>query len=147
MYCLFVYFSVLYVLPFICILILSCYVVIYFAIKAGVLTSHKTRFTSIFFFLKMFCTKLGKWRLLSYSPFLCVLHCRLFFCCTLVFLLFRCFPLIFDAFPSVLVCNPDLLFLNRFMTFERRYTTMGICLYLFLFILENRCMLVLFIVP
>ena len=59
-----------------------------------------------------FCPKWAK-RKLSYSSFLCVLHCRLFFGCTSVFLLFRCFPLKVDVFPSVLVCNPDLFSLNR----------------------------------
>ena len=75
------------------------------------------------FFLKMSCTKSGKWQLLSYSSFLCVLHCRLVVCCTYVFLLFRFFPVIVDVIPSVLVCNPDLFSLYRFMTFEQRYTT------------------------
>ena len=43
----------------------------------------------------------------------------IFFFCTLVFLLFRCFP-------SVLVCNPDLFSLNLFMIFEKRYTTFAL---------------------
>ena len=77
------------------------------------------------FFIKISCTKPGKWQLLSYSSFLCVLHCRFVFCCTSLFLLFRCFPLIVDVFTSVLVGNPDLFSLNRFMTFEQRYTTVA----------------------
>ena len=47
------------------------------------------------------------------------------FCCTAVFLLFRCFLLIVDVFPSILVCSPDLFSLNRFMTYEERYTTVA----------------------
>ena len=42
-------------------------------------------------------------------------------CCTLVFLLFLCFPLV-DGFPSVLVYNPDFFSRSRFVTFEQRYT-------------------------
>ena len=54
----------------------------------------------MFFFLKMSGTKLGKWSLLYFSSFRCVLHFNV------VFLLCRSSPLIFDEFPSVLVCNP-----------------------------------------
>ena len=50
---------------------------------------------------------------------------RFLFCCTSVFLLFRCFPLLVDVFPSVLDCNPDLFSFNRFMTFQQRYTTVA----------------------
>ena len=70
------------------------------------------------FYIRMPCTKSGKWPLLYYSSFLCVLHFNV------VFLLCRS-SLILDAFPSVLVCNPDLVFLYRFMNFEQRYTTVA----------------------
>ena len=49
------------------------------------------------------------------------MHVGVCFCCTSVFLLFRCFPLIVDLFPSDLVGNLELFFLNRLMTFDQRY--------------------------
>ena len=57
---------------------------------------HVFSFDDIFVILIGLCLML--------SSFLCVLHFNV------VFLLWRCSPLIFDAFPSVLVCNPDLFF-------------------------------------
>ena len=70
-------------------------------------------------FLKMYCTKSGKWPLLYYSSFLCVLHFNVVF-------LFCRSSLILYVFPSVLVCYPDLIFfLNRCMNFEQRYTTVA----------------------
>ena len=72
-------------------------------------------------FLKISCTKSGKWQLFYNSSFLCALHF------IVVFLLCHDSLLIFDAFPSVLVCNRDLFFfsLNRFISFEQRYTTVA----------------------
>ena len=64
------------------------------------------------------CTKPGKWPLLYYRSFLCVLHFNV------VFLLCRS-SLIIDAFPSDLVGNSDLFFLYRVMNFEQRYTTVA----------------------
>ena len=71
-------------------------------------------------YLKMSCTKSGKWPLLYFSSFLCVLYFNV------VFLLCRS-SLIFDAFPSVLVCDSDFFFffLYRFMNSEQRYTTVA----------------------
>ena len=59
---------------------------------------HKTRFNPPFCH-KMPCNKSGKWPLLHYSSFLCVLRFGV------VSLLCRS-SLTFDTFPSVLVCNP-----------------------------------------
>ena len=73
---------------------------------------HQVQATILF--LKMSCTKLGKWLLLYHSSFLCVLHFDV------VFLLCCSSPLIFDAFPSVLVCNPDLFFINRFRALSQK---------------------------
>ena len=87
------------------------------AIKVGGLACHKTRFIPPFF-RKMPCIKSGKWPLLHYSSFMCVLHFGV------VSLLCRC-SLILDTFPSVLVCNPHLFFLYRFKNFEQRYTTVA----------------------
>ena len=81
--CVLVYFSVLTVLAFICTVFLSCdgghfSVKFNIVVKVQGLASHKTRFNPPFF-LKMSCTKSWKWQLLSYSLFLCVLHCHLYF--------------------------------------------------------------------
>ena len=70
--------KILFVLPFVCIAVLSCNVVIlvlyltlplnrkvWLATKAG--STHH-------FFLKMSCTKSWKWLWLSYGSFLCVLN-------------------------------------------------------------------------
>ena len=77
---------------------------------------HKT-----IFLIKMSCTKSGKWPLLNYSSFLCVLHFNV------VFLLSRS-SLIFDVFPSVLVCYPDLFFSRSI--YEFRPAVYYCCLYL-----------------
>ena len=104
---LFVCFSVLYVLPFICIVFLSCNFIIlmlyltlpwkrevWHAIKPG-LTHH--------FFLK--CP------LPSPENGHCYIIVRFCMCYILMlFLLCRSYPLKFDAFPSVLVCNSDFFF-------------------------------------
>ena len=74
------------------------------------------------FFLKMSCTKSGKWSLLYYSSFLCVLHFNV------VFLLYLSSTNIFDVFPSVLVCNPDLFFSQSI--YEFRIAVYYCCLYL-----------------
>ena len=63
-----------------------------YAIKAGGLACHKTRFNPQLFSLKkMSCTKSRIWPLLYNSLFLCVLHFNV------VFLLCRLFPLIFEC--------------------------------------------------
>ena len=85
-------------------------------------TSHKTRFNTLFF-LKMSCTKLGKWQLLSYSLFLCVCYIVVWFLLQFsVFVLFS----FFSFYSFCRVSGPDLFSLNRFMTFEQRYTTVAL---------------------
>ena len=44
-------------------------------------------------------------------------------CWSSVFLTFYCFRLIVDVFPSILVLNPNLFSLIKFMTSEKRNTT------------------------
>ena len=72
--------------------------------------------------LMLYLTKSGKWPLLYYSSFLCVLHFNI------VFLLCRCSPLLFDAFHSVLVCNPDFIFSQSI--YEFRTAVYYCCLYI-----------------
>ena len=76
----------------------------------------KTRFNPIFFH-EMPCTKSGKWPLLHYSSFQCVLRFGV------VSLLCRS-SLIFDTFSSVLVCNPDLFF---FLSIYEFWTAVYYC--------------------
>ena len=44
--------------------------------------------------------------------------------CSILFLLFRYFPLKIDVFPSS-ICEPDLFQLNRLFTIEQWYTTIA----------------------
>lgn len=47
-----------------------------------------------------------------------------------MFLLFRCFSLTVDAFSSVLVYYLYLISLNQLLTFEQRYTTVGLTIHI-----------------
>ena len=119
LYYLFLYLFVLYVLAFICTVVLSCChlsVIFNIDINARRLASHKTWFVPPFFF--NFSNFLYQ-TVLSYSSFLCVLQCHL------VFGEFQCFCC-FVVFPSLFVCYPDLFALKRCMTFEQRYTTVAL---------------------
>ena len=104
------------------ILVVSIKTYIDFGFEVGkniCLVCHKTGFnedSTHHFYLKMPCTKSGKWAWLYYSSSLCVLHFNV------VFLLCRS-SLILDKFPSVLVCISDLFFLYRFINFEQWYST------------------------
>lgn len=101
--------SVLSVLVFACTVFLTRNVVI----LSGFLTLPYKRVT-------MSCKISEIWQLL-YTVRFYVSWCLLF--CNLVFLLFRCYPLIIDVFPMILVCYQDLFLLNRHMTISKRYTT------------------------
>ena len=128
---LFVYFSVLGVLVFICTVFLSLNVVILAVFIAGILACHETRFNPPLF-LKMYCTKSEIKQLLSNSTFYAfgVINYNpgtfdnysMFIGVCLVFLLFRCFRLVVDV-SFGFGCDPDLFSLNRSMTLGQRYTT------------------------
>ena len=72
------------------------------------------------------------WQLLLNTCCHVVMYVSVCFCCTSVFLLLFCFPLMFDVFPSVLFWNPNLFSLFSQSIYDFWTAVYYCCFYLFI---------------